>query len=144
MESKFLTKVNKTDTCWLWTGRLDGGGYGRFSIDGIWNKAHRVSYQLFKGGIPDGLVVRHLCNVRACVNPDHLETGTQKDNVADMFRTNRPDRTGDRSHARKISEADVREIRQWREFGYTQQAIGDAFGLNQGHISTILAGKHWG
>ena len=144
METKFLRKVDKTETCWNWTGRLDIGGYGRFSRgSGHWTKAHRTAYELYKGPIPEGLVVRHMCNNRKCVNPDHLEVGTHKDNTADMFRTNPPDRTGDRSHARKISEADAREIRQWREFGYTQQSIGDAFGLGQGHISTIIHGKHW-
>jgi len=143
METKFLAKVHKTETCWNWTGRLDAGGYGRFSIKGIWNKAHRVSYERFNGTIPDGLLVRHRCNNRRCVNPAHLEVGTHKDNVDDMFRTNPPDRTGDRSHAKKILQADADEIRQWREFGYTQQSLGEAFGLKQGHISRILAGGCW-
>jgi hypothetical protein len=143
MEAKFLRKVEKTDTCWNWTGRLDIGGYGRFSIAGIWNKAHRVSHELYKGAIPEGLIVRHRCNNRKCVNPDHLEVGTQKDNVDDMFRTNPPDRKGDKSHAKKITQADADEIRQWREFGYTQQSIGNTFGLTQPQISDIVSGKVW-
>ena len=144
MEDKLLAKVNKTEACWLWTGRLDDGGYGRFSQgSGHWTKAHRASYQLYKGEIPDGLLVRHLCNVRRCVNPEHLAIGTHKDNTADMFRTNPPDRTGNRSHAKKITQEVADEIRQWREFGYTQQAIADAFGLTQSHTSVILAKKVW-
>jgi hypothetical protein len=144
MEVKFLQRVNKTDTCWNWTGRLDVGGYGRFSQgDGHWTKAHRASYQLYKGPIAEGLIVRHMCNNRKCVNPDHLELGTHKDNTADMFRTNPPDRKGNKSHSKKICEEDAREIRQWREFGYTQQVIGDMFGLRQGQVSRIVAGKSW-
>jgi hypothetical protein len=144
METKFLRKVHKTETCWNWTGRVDIGGYGRFSQgSGHWTKAHRASYQLYKGNIPEGLVIRHLCNNRRCVNPEHLAVGTHKDNTDDMFRTNPPDRTGDRSHAKKITQADADTIRQWREFGYTQQAIGDAFGIKQPQVSSILAGKVW-
>lgn len=144
MEAKFLKKVDKTETCWNWTGRLDIGGYGRFSQgSGHWTKAHRASYQLYKGAIPDGLIVRHMCNNRKCVNPAHLEVGTHKDNVDDMFRTNPPNRKGNNSHAKKITQEDANEIRQWREFGFTQQTIGEAFGLGQGHISRILSGGSW-
>lgn len=144
MEGKFLRKVEKTDTCWNWTGRLDIGGYGRFSIKGVWNKAHRTAYELYKGEIPNGLLVRHMCNNRKCVNPAHLEVGTQKDNVADMdLAGRRADIRGTKNPMAKLSEEDVNEIRQWREFGYTQQMIGEAFGLGQGHVSRILAGKSW-
>jgi len=63
--------------CWLWTGRIGTGGYGYFGqkVDGVrkTRRAHRVSYELFVGPIPEGQQVDHLCHVRACVNPDHLE-----------------------------------------------------------------------
>lgn len=143
MEARFLRKVEKTEPCWNWTGRLDIGGYGRFSIKGIWKKAHRTAYELYKGSIPEGLVVRHMCNNRKCVNPAHLEVGSHKDNTTDMFRTNPPDRTGDRSHAKKITQADADELRQWREFGYTQKDIGTAFGIGQPQVSSVLNGKYW-
>lgn len=143
MEQKFCRKVNKTDSCWLWTGRLDSGGYGRVSQgNGQWRKAHRVSYELFTGSIPEGLVVRHLCNVRACVNPEHLAVGTHKDNVADMDRAGRrADICGEKNPMAKFTEADIAEIRQWREFGFTQQSIADAFGATQGYISSVCSGK---
>lgn len=144
MEAKLLHKIEKTTSCWNWTGRLDNGGYGRFSQgNGHWTKSHRAVYEFYKGPIPDGLIVRHMCNNRKCVNPDHLQLGTQKDNVADMFRTNPPNRVGDKSHARKISKNDATEIRQWREFGYTQQCLADAFGIKQPQVSSILSGKVW-
>lgn len=68
--------------CWLWTGALDTGGYGRFNIGGeVLDCAHRVSFKLFKGKIPDGYDIDHLCRVRCCVNPDHLEAVTRRENL---------------------------------------------------------------
>ena len=74
LEQHFITEPNCG--CWLWTGALDRGGYGRCGQD----KAHRVSYYLFKGDIPEGLDLDHLCRVRSCVNPDHLEPVTRSIN----------------------------------------------------------------
>lgn len=73
--------------CWLWQKRLQNSGYGQMTI-GSWTDgsrkntiAHRVSYEAFFGKIPEGLQIDHLCNVRSCVNPKHLEAVTPKDNV---------------------------------------------------------------
>lgn len=72
--------------CWIWMGGLDDGGYGQFTPKrGVTIKAHRFSLQIFKGPIPKGLVTDHLCRVRCCVNPDHLEAVTQKINVIRGF-----------------------------------------------------------
>ena len=57
--------------CWLWVGRTDRGGYGKYGANGL--GAHRIVYEKLKGKIPEGLVLDHLCRVRCCVNPDHLE-----------------------------------------------------------------------
>jgi len=62
--------------CWVWTGSLQGGGYARIMTDGRMQPAHRVAYELKHGPIPDGLEMDHLCRVRCCVNPDHLEAVT--------------------------------------------------------------------
>jgi hypothetical protein len=67
--------------CWLWTGCLNSKGYGRFSFGGVVQNAHRVAYQLFRGSIPESLHIDHLCRVRCCVNPDHLEPVTPLDNT---------------------------------------------------------------
>ena len=67
--------------CWLWTGRLDPKGYGTVHVFGKSQRAHRVVYELFVGPIPDGLELDHLCRVRHCVNPDHLEPVDHKTNV---------------------------------------------------------------
>lgn len=81
--SRFEPELNSG--CWLWTGGTDRYGYGTQWIDGRVVYAHRLSYQHHHGPIPDGFVVRHKCDTPACINPDHLLTGTPMDNVMDMF-----------------------------------------------------------
>jgi hypothetical protein len=78
---RFLARVNKTDTCWLWLLSLDGHGYGQFSIGGRQVKAHRWAYEHFVGLIPQGYELDHLCRVRHCCNPAHLEATTHRTNV---------------------------------------------------------------
>ena len=89
MENHFWAKVDKTDTCWLWTGGKDTGGYGALRVKAprLSNKkvrASRYSWELHNGPIPEGLWVLHTCDVRHCVNPAHLWLGTRQDNVDDM------------------------------------------------------------
>lgn len=80
LEVRFLAKVKKTDTCWLWTAGTNGNGYGMIKANKIKTYAHRVSYELYKGKIPAGLTIDHLCRVKLCVNPDHLEAVTSDEN----------------------------------------------------------------
>jgi HNH endonuclease len=87
-EDRFWAKVNKTETCWLWTGATTRKGYGLFGVAHSFNRqVHRFSYELLKGAIPPGFTLDHLCSNRACVNPDHLEPVTQRVNV---YRGNSP------------------------------------------------------
>lgn len=79
-EDRFWSKVDKSGDCWLWTGSRSVG-YGNLGIDGQTVLAHRYVYELEIGPIPDGLQIDHLCRVRHCVNPDHLETVTQRENI---------------------------------------------------------------
>jgi len=77
---RFLQYVNKTDSCWLWTGFQRGKGYGGFQLsDGIVS-AHRFAYEHFVGKIPDGLQIDHLCSNKLCVNPKHLEPVNNSEN----------------------------------------------------------------
>ena len=77
-QERFWAKVDKTPTCWLWTGAKTGG-YGVFGHPQ--RRSHRLSYEWLVGPIPEGLQMDHLCRVRACVNPDHLEPVTQQVNL---------------------------------------------------------------
>jgi hypothetical protein len=80
-EERFLRKVDKQeDGCWEWAASRNQDGYGLFNMEGT-SKAHRASYLLFVGPIPEGLTIDHLCRNRGCVNPEHLEPVTLRENV---------------------------------------------------------------
>jgi hypothetical protein len=73
LSERIWDKVDKTETCWIWTAGKSSDGYGRQSVDGHTRNAHRVVYEMLVGPIPDGMTLDHLCRVRACVNPSHLD-----------------------------------------------------------------------
>jgi hypothetical protein len=81
LSARFWVKVDVTDTCWLWTGARTTSGYGNFYVaPGSPVVAHRVAFELLLSPIPDGMQLDHLCRVRLCVNPDHLEPVTSAEN----------------------------------------------------------------
>lgn len=67
--------------CFNWIGCLTVNGYGRFNLNGVMIRAHRLSYEIYKGEIPKGLEIDHLCRNRKCVNPEHLEVVTKQENI---------------------------------------------------------------
>jgi hypothetical protein len=150
LDEKFWPYVAKSDGCWLWTGHGGSHGYGRinhaFGRDTAIG-AHRYSWVLHKGPIPDGMLVCHHCDNRLCVNPDHLFLGTTFDNNRDMTekgrrRSNPP--KGDASVVAKLSASDVREIRTRRGKGEAVMALAREFGVCESAIRQVVNRQRWG
>lgn len=88
-EQRFYSKINKTDTCWLWLGTKGKSGYGAFWLNTKPVRAHRLSYVLKYGSFDQSLYVCHHCDNPSCVNPEHLFLGTNKDNMDDGYKKGR-------------------------------------------------------
>ena len=115
---RFFQKVNKTDSCWLWTGAFTSRGYGSFGVNGKNISAHRYSYQIHTGQIPIGLVVCHTCDTPSCVNPEHLWIGTQSDNMKDMVSKDRHGASSrTQTHCRKGHDFDVYGFKTYTKNG---------------------------
>lgn len=83
VQQRWEAMVQRTPTCWLWTGDTADYGYGRMTVDAKVELAHRVAWELFCGSIPPGRKVLHHCDRPPCVRPDHLFLGGQLDNITD-------------------------------------------------------------
>jgi len=134
--------------CWAWIAHVDPSGYGKFKINGEMKLAHRVSYELYTGTIPDGMFVLHKCDNRICVNPAHLFLGTHQDNMDDMKnkgRSSRESRNKGSSNGRaKLTESDVSEIRKRYEDGCaTQHELSVQYGVSRSTVSYICSGQRW-
>jgi hypothetical protein len=83
LSDRFWSKVDKTDTCWLWTSSISPDGYGRILRADEFSTTlpHRISFEAHVRAIPDGMELDHLCSVRNCVNPEHLEVVTHAENI---------------------------------------------------------------
>lgn len=126
--------------CWNWSGGLTRNGYGLFHlVTGGTRLAHRASFFLFRGPIPDGMLVCHKCDNRRCVNPDHLFLGTVKDNNADAARKGRTEHGASR-HCAKLTDEIVREM-VLSDLGYDRLAA--KHGVSKGVVQRIFNRKTW-
>ncbi len=147
LTSRFWAKVKKGRGCWEWTAHKNWLGYGRIG-ESVTRKilyAHRVSYTIHYGPIPDGLCVLHKCDNPGCVRPDHLFLGTEKDNAIDRQNKGRSNPCKGERHGRaKVTDSDIREMRRLDKLGWAHADIARRFGLSQPQVSGIISGKYWG
>lgn len=141
----FWARVERTASCWNWTGSKHPKGYGQLTFMGYDQKAHRLSYLLHNGEIPEGLCVMHICDNPSCVNPSHLKLGTNQDNSDDKVTKGRQYRpTGEKNPAKILSEQKVQEIRQKYKTGlYTQLQLAIEYGTARSTIAEVTSGRTW-
>lgn len=144
-----LSRLNEDTGC-VEVIRPSRGGYGRLIIgsrsDGNRRSvsAHRLAYELEYGEIPEGKIICHSCDNRACINVAHLWVGTRQDNVDDRERKGRNNPPKGESHAKaKLTETQVLSARRLRTKGYTYQSIADRFGVAKKTILTVIKGETW-
>ena len=147
----FASKVLKRghDECWEWLGGKCREGYGRFRLNGCKVQAHRYSWTLFFGEIPDGELVLHKCNNPSCVNPYHLYLGSQKDNMRDMVNAGRwsggrpPNiHTPHTNHSRrKFRLEHVEKMQELLSEGKIQSEVAKEFGITQSAVSRLVRGE---
>ncbi len=126
--------------CLLWLGGVATHGYGQFAVNGRSRLAHRLAYERAHGPIPDGNVVMHKCDVKLCINPAHLMTGTMADNNLDKKVKGRGAFGTRHGHA-KLTEDQVRAI---RIDSRSQSKIGADYGIHQHQVSLIKRRLNWG
>lgn len=149
------------DDCWLWNGPTWNTGYGMVYVQRtrprIRMRAHRVSWEIANGPIPDGLCVCHACDNPPCCNPRHLWLGTKSENTRDMFtkgRQARGERSGPRKHRERMPRGEnhwqskltddlVRQIRREYAAGLTQKELAARCGVNQTTIGNVVLRKTW-
>ena len=140
---KYVSK-RENDECWNWIGALTHNGYGSMVIGGKDLRAHRISFAIHIGPVPEGVCVLHRCDNRRCCNPDHLFLGDWADNMRDMIakgRSNHP--SGEDHQCAKITAKDAVRIRELLHEGKSASEVGTMFGLSKSQIGHIGRGLKW-
>lgn len=132
---RFESKIKKTESCWLWTGKLGSHGYGQFSfVHGKTKTSSAAAFAIYKGDVPKGMLVCHTCDNRICVNPEHLFLGTHADNMRDMVRKNRDGR-------RKLNDSQVAEIKKKLSDGASLRSLAKEYAVTNQNIVHIKMGR---
>lgn len=148
MQNIIGNKIVLPNGCWTIDKYENGNGYKRFEVKinrkRIKHYLHIESYKIHKGEIPQGFYVRHfVCNNPCCFNPEHLEVGTQKDNMQDAVKADRQAK-GTKIPQSKLNEEKVLEIRKLYSEGMTQANLAEIYGVNSSCISFVVNKKTWG
>lgn len=142
----FWSQIDQSGDCWHWTGVTNNQGYGQLTYHQKRWTAHRFSWVLAFGEIPEKLCVLHHCDVRSCVRPLHLFLGTYADNSHDAVAKGRASggsSKGEINPAAKLNVQAVREIRRLRKAGWTQDRLATHFKISQSQISNIVCRRLW-
>lgn len=151
LQTRFWRRVEKTHTCWLWTGAKTFYGYGVIGHAGVKHRSNRLSWELHVGPIPPGDFVLHHCDVTACVRPEHLFLGSQADNVHDMTEKGRR-RAGKRLHfvvrpkgvnayTATLTYEQVLEIRDRARVGVSPKELASEFHMGHRAIRKVIHGE---
>jgi hypothetical protein len=142
-ESRFWAIVEKTNHCWRWNGLKSTDGYGSFFMGRLMN-AHRASWIINVGKIPAGMSVLHKCDVRECVNPQHLFLGDQLDNMRDCSEKKRfNDRRGGLNPRAKLTAETVATIRRLHSNGSSGGLLAEMFGVGKTTVYHAINGDTW-
>lgn len=134
--------VAKENGCIEWSKHKDTDGYGIISVGNAPNRVHRVSYEIYIGPIPPGMLVCHKCDNPSCFNPKHLFLGSSKDNLQDMVKKGRKPK-GEKVHNSKLTEEQVREIKIRVSKGEKVGQIAKDYPVHGRAIRLIMAGINW-
>lgn len=126
--------------CIVWTGSVDTGGYAKFNSH---RKAHRVAWEESKGLIQNGLHVLHKCDVRCCVNPEHLFLGTHSDNMKDMWAKKRHAPVPNKGHSHPLAKLTVEQVIEIRNSKPRTKGLAAKYGVSNSRISAIRNGISW-
>jgi hypothetical protein len=158
IRESFWRFVDKGPACWLWRGSKLTRGYGLVGTGrAVERLAHRMSYRLHTGPIPAGLMVLHRCDVRACVNPEHLFLGTALDNTHDALSKGRLARgrrhgtrtmpasvaRGERAYGARMTAATVRDLRARHARGESARVLAGEFGISSSQATRIARRQRW-
>lgn len=136
-------KTVSSSGCWILTTGTDTNGYPQLRVVGTLVRVSRISYEVFKGPIPPGMFVCHSCDVRQCVNPEHLWLGTAAENSQDMAskgRGGKADKRGEKNSNAKLSAADIVAI---RASALKATVVAQQYGTSAKNIRRIRSGQRW-